>query len=493
MSSNASRKTDPPRIAPQSGIERTNARIALILALAVTLLASFVRFSDLDHYSLWIDEAFSISDATNRLDREGESELGNALSYRFIRLSLDLFGRDEWGARVLPCCAGVLSIGLLTWWLTLRVGVVAGVAGGVLLTFSAWHHFLSQCARYYTLNLLSCLMAGIALEAALRHRNRWLALLAMGLMVVASQIHASSLLFAVGLCIAAMLWMWSQLRVSVRSLLRRQHPALWISALALFAIIYLGWDDGINHLRQKGQFSAHVYAGNLAFYGGVVLWIGVLYAAWRAFVRRDSIALFSFGAAAGTLACGAVLSLHVTVNHQYVVAALPFLIALFACAVNEVHRSGTRVLAWVLLALPASEALAMQALYRGPLGGYRAEWRAAAALLLEHLEPEDVIASNRATILEHYLSPLNLDLRDPRRVFLLGHFNHELLLELMQHPGRVWFLVGEDGTAMWSDIDRESFEAHVRERCKRFASFPRRMGTKELGIEIWLQEPRASR
>lgn len=135
----------------------------------------------------------------------------------------------------------------------------------------------------------------------------------------------------------------------------------------------------------------------------------------------------------------------------------------------------------------------MQALYRGPFGGFRAEWRAAAAAVLEELEPGDLVASNRATILEHYLAPNATDLRDPRRVLLLGHFNHELLIELMQHPGRVWYLIGEDGTATWDAVDRESFEWHVRTRCRLHAAFPRRIGTKELGIEIWLQEPRGAR
>ena len=139
-----------------------------------------------------------------------------------------------------------------------------------------------------------------------------------------------------------------------------------------------------------------------------------------------------------------------------------------------------------------SRKLAMQALYRGPFGGFRADWRRAASLVLEQLEPGDVVATNRPEILEHYFAPLSTDLRDARRVLLLGYFNHEGLIELMRHPGRVWYVIGEEGSSLWDAVDRESFEWHVRTRCRRFAELPRQIGTKALGIEIWLQAPRGA-
>ncbi|MBL8900348.1 MAG: hypothetical protein JNM84_22135 [Planctomycetes bacterium] len=469
----------------------TGAKTAGLLALVAILFAACVRFSDLGNYSLWIDEAFSISDATSRLEVEGESAIENPISYHVVRWGIDLFGRDEWGARFLPCAIGVLSVGVFCAWLACRLGVFAALCGSVLLTISPWHHFLSQSVRYYTLNLLVCLLAGIAFEAWLRTRRAWPALLSLALIALGSQVHASSLLFVAGLGFAVALQLCFVPRTSSARFWR--SPLTWVAAAALLGIAWIAYQDAAWYLEQKGRFSTPVYLGNLAFYGGPVLWIAICFAAWRALRVREPFPLFLVGVASGTLLCGGALSLLVTVNHQYVVSALPFLIAALAWLGAATWKAGARGAALALVALPAAEGLAMQALYRTSFGGFRAEWRSAAAMLLEELEPGDMVASNRATILEHYLAPNATNLRDPRRVLLLGHFNHELLLELMQHPGRVWYLVGEDGSATWDAVDRESFEWHVRTRCRHFASFPRRIGTKELGIEIWLQEPRGSR
>jgi hypothetical protein len=393
VSFSASRKTDA-RVEPGAESARgSDARAAVLLALVAMLLAACVRYSDLGDYSLWIDEAFSISDATSRLDVEGEPEVGNPIAHYVVRWGIEIFGRDEWGARFLPCAIGVLSVGALGYWLARRVGLFAALCGSALLAISPWHHFLSQSVRYYTLNLLVCLLAGIAFEAWLRTRRVAPALLSLAMIAIGSQVHASSLIFVAGLAAAFAL----RLLLASDTALRRswRSPLLWVGALALLVIGWIGYHDAAWHLEQKGRFSTPVYLGNLAFYGGPVLWVAITCATWRALRTRDPFALFLVGAALGTLIGGGALSLLVTVNHQYVVSALPFLVAAVAWLCSETWKAGARGAAFALFALPAAEGLAMQALYRGSFGGFRAEWRAAAALLLDELEPGDMVASNR--------------------------------------------------------------------------------------------------
>ena len=148
--------------------------------LALALLLGLVRFWRLGTWSLWIDEALTLSDSVHG------GSFKNFLGYGLIGIYLDQLAErpSEFALRLPSAVLGWLSLPLTAWAFWPLVGRRAAAAGTLLLAVSSWHVYWSQNARFYTLALvLSVLGSGLTVRGLLRNR---LGLLAGGLAIAAA-------------------------------------------------------------------------------------------------------------------------------------------------------------------------------------------------------------------------------------------------------------------------------------------------------------------
>jgi len=135
--------------------QRPSRRLALVGLVLVTAFAGALRFHRLGDWSFAYDELYTFQEA-DILFGEPPDDLGPArqkerlaktipLSYALHAFDYALFGRDEFGSRVLCAVAGALGVGLTFWLLSRVLGL--GVATIVAMLVATWPDHLFQASR----------------------------------------------------------------------------------------------------------------------------------------------------------------------------------------------------------------------------------------------------------------------------------------------------------------------------------------------------------
>ncbi len=215
----SSRKTR--RIRPES----------LILFLLL-VLAAVIRLYHLDHYSFWIDEGATGWFASLSLDEMKTAlsqETNPALFYLLAKVWL-YGGQSDFWARLLPCLAGVLGVGL-TYLLAAEVwqSRKAGLAAAALAALSPLLVMYSQEFRSYSV-LYALSTACLWLLWRWSGRGGWLSLVALALIGAGGfYTHYLFSLYLTALALTGYILVWPD---------RRRILAL-TSALALLFLLSL--------------------------------------------------------------------------------------------------------------------------------------------------------------------------------------------------------------------------------------------------------------
>lgn len=157
-----------PEAAPMAPRRPHRGRFLLLLLL-VTMVALGVRLYRLDAPSVWVDELFSVTGAAEVMQGEWTSRpLAHVPTALYLAASgIDLqglalegygtwrgLGIDERLIRMPWMLIGVIGVFVLAALSRPLVGSRGAVLLALLLTFSAWHVWVSQTARFYTLQFL---------------------------------------------------------------------------------------------------------------------------------------------------------------------------------------------------------------------------------------------------------------------------------------------------------------------------------------------------
>jgi mannosyltransferase len=212
--------------------------LPLLVALALTVLAAYLRLRDITVESLWWDEVVSWQQSRGSLAEliamtatDNYPPLQNLL----IHFSMRLLGENELALRLPSALLGTLNVLALYWVGTLVGGRAVGLLAALLLCVSGFHIWYSQEARMYALLALSAtLFAGTALWVA--SRPSWIKALA-------SVIAATALLYSHPF--GVLTWAAICLGMFVLLLWRRSAGALsaWRFALLqlLPALLFAPW------------------------------------------------------------------------------------------------------------------------------------------------------------------------------------------------------------------------------------------------------------
>jgi hypothetical protein len=385
-----------------------------VVALVLMFLAGALRFHKLGDWAFANDELSTIGEERALFERGAAAPESQAyrlprvipLSYFFHRLGDSLFGRDEFGSRVVTAVFGTLGIGIVFLLLDMLKGRATALACALLMALWPEHIFQSQQTRFY---IIAAFFAGLAMLLGAFAAQRRSAL---------SAAIACCAIFAAILChtLTAILLGTVFAGIVAGSYAARQpfpKKAAWVflaawAVAALFGWLYLkplmsGWNSG----ETWGYGVLHSLLASVNAIG----WPVALLAALGVLVllrERSAQNWYWATCALGWLAASAVLPRLVVYHPGY---AFPLAVAVFVvagCAVGTIHdclkTKGTFVAAaWVGLAclgnLPG-----VASHYRD---GSRHDIRTAAEYVKTNWQPGDRVAGHAMAWFAYYAKDLS--------------------------------------------------------------------------------------
>lgn len=149
----------------------------------------------------------------------------------------------ETAQRLGPALAASLTVGLVVWYSTRRLGAVAGLSAGIVLALNPMFLGQARQLRGYALSALAVVVAGLLLERSWSDpRRRWL-VAQTAAMVIAVTTHAYAVLPILMLAVATL----------ALGRLRGEHVAAWtIGAIAAIALQSPLVDDAVAASRGGG-------------------------------------------------------------------------------------------------------------------------------------------------------------------------------------------------------------------------------------------------
>jgi mannosyltransferase len=222
-------------ITRRTGHSATRPAGHLLLIVAVLLLATALRFYQLDGQSLWADEGNSAALALRSLGqitRDAGHDIHPPLYYWLLHFWVRAVGSSEVGLRALSALVGVLVVAL-TYALGRRLrGQPTGLAAAFIAAMSPFQVYYSQEARMY---ILLTLLGAASAYTLLRYLGSGRALWLAGFVLSSAAGLYTHYSFALLWGIANTLWLaWTVIRRP------RGHLPRWIGVWALGQIVIAG-------------------------------------------------------------------------------------------------------------------------------------------------------------------------------------------------------------------------------------------------------------
>lgn len=451
--------------------------------LGLGLVLGLVRFFKLGEWSLWMDEALTLTDAQRITDGALHNPVGYGLVVGFAQLFSD--HPSEALLRLLPALAGWACLPLSYWAFRPLLSPRAAAGATLLLALSPWHLFWSQSARFYTLAQAFCLAGTGLFVRGLWGERLKLASAGVALVMASALFHISGALVVGALLVASFA---PRLFGSERPLgFDRAAVRVCLPAVVLLLCLSpwsLGWLQ--HHFEQKPNADLVHFILTCGYFFGPSLLAGCVYGAWVALGERRGAQAFLFAVPFVVLLTLSLVGLRALVSAQYAFCAFPFLCALAAGALDSRSIPARMRSAWLLvLALPL---LAGDVLYLTSREGERPRWREAWEYVASQREPGDLIIGMGAQVGEHYLGGRNPSLRTPRASYPLGVYFPDGPKRWKRHERSVWMVM----RPLWLDTlsakEKSVVERWLIEDCRLVRRFPVEMEGRDLDLEVWRRE-----
>jgi mannosyltransferase len=478
----------------QNPADNPNDPLAKGLLAAACLLGAlvFVRLGD---WSLWIDEAFALSDSLFRWTKS------NPLGYMLFEAYFNLLGAadgvrpDELTMRLLPAILGWLGIPLTYWAFRPAVGRRVAAGAALILAASAWHLYWSQNARFYTLvQDLVLIASGLALRGFWTNRA---ILVSAGLIGfgVASLAHPTAALVGGGLFVAPFLV--SLFKVSMPGMSGPPRKALLAFGI-VGAVGFLLWAPQVweawNGDDAKGQGNPVHLVLTLGFFITPVLGVAALFGIYQSWRNKNVFGLFAANVVFASVATAMIASIFARVSAQYLFGVLPWIAVLAALPLGWKVKSGERApasqvrMAFGILAIVVFSGVTREVLYLTVRMGERPQWREAYRYVWNNRGPGDHVFGMAGPVAEYYLEPRKLEVRDVRAVTYLNKFNASEAGHWDRVDRASWFVFNAEELFDWPAEDRREFNEMLREDCRHVKSWPLFVESRDLSVEVYVRD-----
>lgn len=419
------------------------------LLTAISLLAVILRFYKLGEWSFWIDEIFTLNNLRAHYFNLNDILRNIPPARDWLSLSLilssgalNIFGTNEWSARLVPAVIGSISIPILYFPIKALLGAVIGLISVLLLAVSPWHLFWSQNARFYTsLMLFYALAIFLTFLGLERGRSRYI-LFALLCLYLATGERLTGLFYVPVLI--------SYFLVLLVFRLNGPHVSRWkyYGAIVLVPILIFGISDFYRYLTgHPSTLSAilDTFAGqsnhspfrlllSIIYRIGLPVFVLGIFGGVYMVIRNQRLGLFVVAAALVPIILLVMASPFVFTVDRYIFVALPFWMILSAAAIQGLLSGTDGPGQWLALGVfvfllfnPMSEDF----LYYQYQNGGRPDWKNALQLVQRNLQPGDLVLSTRPEVGKYYFSGD------------VGNVNSFDLEANGWEGRRIWFLIDE--------------------------------------------------
>lgn len=465
---------------PSSASSESESRQGPYVVLALALLIGLVRFWDLGRYSLWYDEALTVTDAFN-----GSGRSMHAWGYDAIAWASRWWGEPftEASLRFLPALAGYLALPLAFWAFAPWAGPLRAAWVSLLLATSAWQQSWSQTARGYTLAECFTLLGAGCFFRAWRKGSGPGSLFGLLLVGASAKFHPHGAVLGLGLAAGLLLFV-------VRAEDRRKHrsPLLWLGA-GLGALLL--WQAP----KLWGAFRLYLHGGALGglhsfvhlvkstvFYVTPTLAVAAGVGALWALLGKDRRGVFALVVVLATVLTIAVLSTMGMVSAQYVFSLHPWILLLAVWPLPWIVERPARF-AWLALLLVPN--VAQLGLYSTIRGGERPRWTEALAYVWSQRQPLDRVLSMQAGLADLYLEPGFTDVRHARTIGWNDRMNPQNYRSAMLSGRPTWIIMRPAFLVLWPEEERLRLEQFLARECQLQARFPLDLEGRDLDLEVY--------
>ncbi len=429
MKSKISDSTDAP--AARGPVIDSRPGQALLLVIVFGLIGFALRFYRLEDWGLWIDELFTV-DHSIELFSTGLTFRPVGFFLHGLWLELNGFSvaalpsaqYDAWQAlgistfhmRFPSAIVGALSIPLLIWTLRRLLTPIELAVFACAITFSVWHVWMSQVARFYSVQFVLFALALILYYRATESGNFRLFCWSMAATAAAFFTQATSLML-VG--IFALDWLFVTFVQKRGSLWRASEWGALVTTIAVciaWVVAFYVLEPSDYTQFQAGHQSLTTMIAGSVFLAGLstVLLAGACsIVLWR---ENPRWAFFLTSAwFVPVIAFVALRYLGKPVHVRYIFVALFPCLMLFSIAVARLYNLLRAKVGFLFAVTPVVgflSAIAMQTiLYFGYGDGYRAKWPQAAAFVKKHRKEGDALAGAQGGVAmaQYYLGVADVD------------------------------------------------------------------------------------
>ncbi len=390
-------------------------------ALALLLLAAFLRLYHLDRNSLWLDEIttewYSQKTTEEMLDVLTEYDVHPPLMYLTAIEQRRLLGGSDFAARLPWAFAGILDVALMFAFGKRLMGWKGGVLAGTILALWPMHLWYSQEARNYTLLMFFSFASLYFLYRGLQGENAldWIAFALATALNLYTHYFAFTWAFAQVVLVACIAILRTAVHGRRRGVVLRQTVLPFGMSLLASFLLYLPWYPRMLAQRQRfagGAFSPRVstlslilqktawyFSENstyLLYLTSVLAMLGLVYLSKE---RRWEVLLFLFIPMVVPVAVLWAMPSGHFFHPRYLMALLGPLtlltvagmLGLHALLLRSLSISGVSLDALTMAALVLVVLVSMYPLDRKYYGQRKEDWRGTAEYIAAHRKPGDVI------------------------------------------------------------------------------------------------------
>jgi hypothetical protein len=416
--------------------------IVLFICLALGTLGAGLRFYRLGDWPFHGDELAAIEEAQSLVEKHDGPLTAQKdrlprlipLGYFILYIDHELFGRDEFGSRVLTAILGTLHVLLVFFFLDRTLGRVPALATALLIALWPEHLYRSQENRYYMMATVCASLAMLWGALAVQRRSFVWTIAACVAAFAAVLAHTLQGLLFAGLFVAILAAGWL---VADRRILRLLSVVVvaGLLSVAFFAWYLLPLIRGWNSGETWGYSLSHSVMASVSQLGWPIALLALLglltVGRWNREQAGYWIAWSVLWATASV-----VLPFLVSYHPGYV---FPLTLGVFVLA--------GQAIAVVYEALRPQYALAaccwvgMTCLFNLPsvvshyADGSRGDLRSAGEFVTQNWQPGDRVAAFSPTLLRHYVAPGI----DPIGLKSSDSVTH--LRKLGRSPERLWVVV----------------------------------------------------
>jgi uncharacterized membrane protein len=419
------------------------------LLIAITLLATVLRFYKLGQWSFWIDEMFTLRDVQNVFGGTDWPPISLVL----IGTTLTFLDTSEWNARLAPALIGVVSIPLLYSSIRKMFGPAVALLAVLLLAVSPWHLFWSQNVRFYTALMIFYTLALFAFYFGLEEDRPWYMILSVFALALSLQERLIALFFIPVVLSYLVLLTILPFEKTPGFRIRNLIPVL---LLGVVYGLYMTFSVSSSEDTSQATVLATKFFGISRYpprvLASVVYWIGVPLFCLALFggiylmlTQRKQTGLFLFLGALVPVLALLLIAPFARVDARYVFISLPCWVILGAVGVKELFsqvKGQGKVLAVGVLVLLLADSISQDVLYYNHQNGNRRDWKGAFALVQQKKVDGDLVVTNRIELGEYYLG----------KEVLWSQGMHPQTI--MQSGKKAWFLISDGTISVSPDLQR---------------------------------------